>query len=153
MRISDWSSDVCSSDLEFQPELHGLAPFRQGEIIDQSAYEAAAEAVPAAAKRAALDPYVSGDDPRDTATPRGAVAFLAELQGRTLLPPRATALLLEIMTDSPTGANRLKDGLPPGSSFAHKTGGSPGSVLWVKAATNDIGIATLPDCRRFALAV
>src|SRR3546814_19972308 len=57
------------------------------------------------------------------------------------------------MTDSPTGAKRLKAGLPPGSSFAHKTGGSPGSILGVNAATNDIGIATLPDGRRFAPAV
>jgi len=49
-------------------------------------------------------------DPRDTATPAGMVDLLAKLQSHQL-SKGSTALLLKIMTDSPTGQQRLKAGL------------------------------------------
>ncbi|HEY0947473.1 MAG TPA: class A beta-lactamase [Opitutaceae bacterium] len=134
---------------EFQPELLGLPPFKHGERIDEAAYQAAAEALPRAARQAALDAYLA--DPRDTATPHAALAFLEQLDAGTLLNAEHTALLLDIMTRSPSGPNRLKAGLPAGSSFAHKTGMS-GEPLGIAAATNDIGIVRLPDGRKFLLA-
>ncbi|MEO8927348.1 MAG: serine hydrolase, partial [Caulobacteraceae bacterium] len=42
-------------------------------------------------------------------------------------------------------------GLPPGAALAHKTGSS-GTDLGFTPATNDIGIVTLKDGRRFAIA-
>jgi beta-lactamase class A len=55
------------------------------------------------------------------------------------------------MATSPTGANRLRAGLPPGARLAHKTGSS-GTDLGFTPATNDIGIVTLADGRQFAAA-
>ena len=46
----------------------------------------------------------------------------------------------------------FRAGLPPGTTLAHKTGHS-GTHGGVTAATNDIGLVTLPDGRRVAIAV
>jgi beta-lactamase class A len=56
------------------------------------------------------------------------------------------------MTDSPTGQQRLKAGLPPGWSIAHKTG-TGGDVLGVGIAANDVGLISSPTGRRIAIAV
>lgn len=105
------------------------------------------------------------------ATPRGAVFLLLELH-KALDPPdtdRAASaethsaappfispenakLLQKFMTETPTGPNRLKGMLPQGTVVAHKTGTS-GTVNGVTAATNDVGIITLPSGRQFAIAV
>lgn len=77
-------------------------------------------------------------DPRDTATPRGMATLLAKLGRGEALDEARTALLLDIMTRSTTGANRIKGLLPPNVDVAHKTGTIGGT-------TNDVGIMTLPD--------
>jgi beta-lactamase class A len=56
------------------------------------------------------------------------------------------------MTATRTFPTRLKGRLPAGTKVAHKTGSS-GSRNGVSAATNDIGIITLPDGRHLAVAV
>nr|WP_063842277.1 class A beta-lactamase [uncultured bacterium]CBI71182.1 beta-lactamase class A [uncultured bacterium] len=137
---------------QFQAELEGLPPFELGEVINRKAFVEAAKAVPAEVKRPILERYVAGKDERDTATPLGAVDFLVKLQEGKLLSAESTRVLLQIMTDVKTGAGRLKAGLPEGSKLAHKTG-TGGDILGVNTATNDIGIATLPDGRKFAVAV
>jgi beta-lactamase class A len=53
------------------------------------------------------------------------------------------------MTESPTGQQRLKAGLPPGWSIAHKTG-TGGDVLGVGIAANDVGLISSPTGRRIA---
>jgi beta-lactamase class A len=90
-------------------------------------------------------------DPRDTATPAASVELLARLQAGQLLSPASTDLVLTIMRASPTGPGRLKAGLPPNAVLAHKTGTSAES-LRIGMATNDIGLATLPDGRILAIA-
>jgi beta-lactamase class A len=60
-------------------------------------------------------------------------------------------LLLRLMTDSATGLGRLRAGLPPGATLAHKTGTAP-TDLGLTSATNDIGIVTLANGRRFVAA-
>jgi beta-lactamase class A len=137
---------------EFQPELEGLPPFKLGEVIDRAGFERLVETVPADKKRKALESSVSGTDKRDTATPLGAVHFLVKLEQGELLSEKSTELLLKIMTDAISGQKRLKAGLPAGAKLAHKTGTS-GMVLDTNAATNDIGIVTMPDGRKFAIAV
>ncbi len=77
-------------------------------------------------------------DPRDTATPRAMTALLARLWRREILKDSSTALLLDIMRRSTTGAGRIKGMLRPDVEVAHKTGTIGGT-------TNDIGIMTLPD--------
>ena len=56
------------------------------------------------------------------------------------------------MTDSPTGQQRLKAGLPKGWSIAHKTGSGP-EVLGVGSATNDVGIISSPTGKQVAMAL
>lgn len=85
-------------------------------------------------------------------TPQAAVALLQALNDRRALNEESTALLLKLMVESKPGAKRLKGQLPPGTVVAHKTGTS-GTEKGVTAATNDIGIITLPDGRSVAIAV
>ncbi|RYF97482.1 MAG: hypothetical protein EON94_14965 [Caulobacteraceae bacterium] len=114
------------------------------------AFTAAMHTIPPATRKAAMDAYLADD--RDTASPRGVLTFFYMLEDQKLLSPASHTLLMKIMTETPTGAERLKAGFPPGSVFAHKTGAAR-TDLGVNPATNDIGIVTLPDGRRYAVAV
>lgn len=134
---------------QLQPDCVGLTNFRP-ELADEQKYADAVEKIPAHVKKAALENYLA--DPRDTATPEGMVDLLAKLQARQLLSERSTALLLKIMSNSPTGQQRLKAGLPKAWSIAHKTGSGP-DVLGIGTATNDVGIISSPEKRRIAIAV
>ncbi|MBI2403339.1 MAG: class A beta-lactamase, partial [Gemmatimonadetes bacterium] len=77
-------------------------------------------------------------DPRDTATPRAMATLLQRLWRGEILKDSTTALLLDIMRRSTTGAGRIKGMLRPDVEVAHKTGTIGGT-------TNDVGIMTLPD--------
>ena len=68
------------------------------------------------------------------------------------LSPAANAFLLQTLTHSITGSGRLRAGLPAGTALAHKTGTS-GTHGGGTAVTNDIGLVTLPDGRKLAVAV
>jgi beta-lactamase class A len=89
---------------------------------------------------------------RNWATPEAAVTLLRALHERRGLSESAQGLLLKLMTASNTGPRRLKGLLPSGTVVAHKTGTS-GTDNGVTAATNDIGIITLPNGRHLAIAV
>ena len=113
-------------------------------------FYAARAAVAASVRRSAFESYVS--DPVDGATPLGMVDALARLKKGELLSPASTDRLLRIMSNTRTGPRRLKGGLAPGWSLAHKTG--TGQVLGpVQSGYNDIGIVTAPDGRSYAVAV
>jgi beta-lactamase class A len=113
-------------------------------------FYAARGAVPASQRRAAFERYIK--DPMDGATPLGIVDALAKLKRGELLSPGSTQKLLSIMSNTKTGAQRLKGGLQPGWSLAHKTG--TGQVLGgEQAGYNDIGIVTGPDGHSYAVAV
>ena len=86
------------------------------------------------------------------ATPLGAAAVLRALDEGRGLSPESQQHLLRLLTETPTGPNRIRGQLPEGLPVAHKTGSSR-TVDGVTAATNDIGIVTLPDGRRVAVAV
>jgi beta-lactamase class A len=89
---------------------------------------------------------------RNWLEPAGAVELLRRLGDHSPLTAEHTQLLLRWLKDSPTGAHRMKAGLPAGTVLMHKTGTS---VVrdGMAAATNDIGLVELPDGRRLALAV
>jgi beta-lactamase class A len=89
---------------------------------------------------------------RNWTTPEAAVALLRALHERRGLSQQSQTLLLKLMAESTPGAKRLKGLLPPGTVVAHKTGTS-GTDNGVTAATNDIGIVTLPNSKHFAIAV
>lgn len=89
---------------------------------------------------------------RNYATPEAAVALLRALHERQGMTEASQALLLKLMTESTTGPKRLKGLLPAGTPVAHKTGTS-GTEKGITAATNDIGIITLPKGKHLAIAV
>jgi beta-lactamase class A len=89
---------------------------------------------------------------RNGSTPRAAVALLRALWAGHGLSPDARDLLLEDLTGSGPGPNRIKGQLPPGTVVAHKTG-TDATRDGLTRATNDIGIITLPSGRRLAIAV
>jgi beta-lactamase class A len=84
--------------------------------------------------------------------PAGAVQFLRRISDDSPLTPQHTRLLLQWMQETSTGSHRIKGDLPAGTVVMHKTGSS-GTKNGVTFATNDIGLITLPDGRRLAIAV
>ena len=84
--------------------------------------------------------------------PASAVQLLRRISDNSPLNAEHTAVLLDWLKDSPTGAKRIKGELPAGAIVMHKTGTS-GSANGVAFATNDVGLITLPDGRRLALAI
>ncbi|HEY9660164.1 MAG TPA: class A beta-lactamase, subclass A2 [Allocoleopsis sp.] len=89
---------------------------------------------------------------RNYATPDAAVALLRVLQEGQGLSDSSQTLLLRLMTETPTGLQRIKGLLPDGTVVAHKTGTSR-TVDGVTAATNDVGLVTLPHGQHLAIAV
>jgi beta-lactamase class A len=115
-----------------------------------NAFFDARDALPPGVRKAAFDRYVA--DPYDGASPSAIVDAVARLKRGELLSPSSTQHLLGIMSNTKTGANRLKGGLQPGWVLNHKTG--TGQVLGdAQAGYNDIGILTAPDGRSYAVAV
>jgi beta-lactamase class A len=145
--ISNMSVD--RYERELQQEIAGMPPF-QPAWKDEAAWTAARNAIPAPDREAANARYLA--DARDTATLPATLDFLNKLVMRDLLSEASTRLLLRLMTDAPTGAGRIRAALPPGASLAHKTG-SARTDLGLTPATNDIGIVTLANGRRFSVAV
>jgi len=84
--------------------------------------------------------------------PSGAVTLLLRVANNSPLNAEHTALLLDWMSHLANGETRIPAGVPTGTVVAHKTGSS-GTHDGVTAATNDIGLITLPDGRKLAVAV
>jgi beta-lactamase class A len=84
--------------------------------------------------------------------PAAAVQLLRRISDNSPLTPEHTQTLLDWMKNSSSGLNRIKGNLPAGTIVMHKTGTS-GTRNGVTFATNDIGLITLPDGRRLAIAV
>ncbi len=84
--------------------------------------------------------------------PAAAVEFLRRVSDNSPLTPEHTQLLLQWMAEASTGVHRIKGDLPAGTIVMHKTGSS-GTKNGVTFATNDIGLITLPDGRRLAIAI
>jgi len=89
---------------------------------------------------------------RNSTTPDAAVALLRALHEKRGLSESSQALLLKFLAESTPGAKRLKGLLPSGATVAHKTGTS-GVQKGITAATNDIGIITLPNGKHLAIAI
>jgi beta-lactamase class A len=89
---------------------------------------------------------------RNYASPNAAVVLLRALHEGQGLSESSQALLRKLMTQTPTGLQRIKGLLPDGTVVAHKTGTSR-TVDGVTAATNDVGLVTLPNGRHMAIAV
>ena len=89
---------------------------------------------------------------RNYVQPGAMVALLRLIADRSPLSPGHTELLLRWMTDTDTGEHRLKGLLPQNTIVAHKTGTS-GQDNGITHATNDVGLITLPNGSKLAIAV
>ena len=108
------------------------------------------DALPIAVRSAAFNRYIAS--PYDGAAPSAIVGALSRLKRGELLSAASTAHLLDIMSRTHTGPNRLKGGLAPGWTLSHKTGTGQ-ELAGVQAGYNDIGILTAPDGKSYAVAV
>jgi beta-lactamase class A len=108
------------------------------------------ETVPLDVRAKAIGDYVT--NPPDAATPFAIARALARLQRGELLSPGSSATLLDLMRRSRTGPDRLRAGLSPGWTLAHKTG--TGQVLgYYATAYNDVGILSSPAGKHYVLVV
>ena len=89
---------------------------------------------------------------RNYATPDAIVVLLRTFHEGQGLSKSSQALLRRLMTETSTGLKRIKGLLPEGTVVAHKTGTSS-TVNKVTAATNDVGLVTLPNSRHLAISV
>lgn len=134
---------------QFQPEIYGLPGFGWDQVVDEPAFRAKLKALKPRYRIASLAKALT--DKRDAATPEASAEFLEALaRGNWLRDPAHNAFLIKIITETKIGADRIKAGLPAGSSLAHRTGAGL-TTDGVNHATNDIGIASLPDGRRFVI--
>jgi beta-lactamase class A len=115
-----------------------------------NAFYTARANLPMETRRKALTAYLS--DPMDGATPLAIVDALGRLKNGELLSRASTQLLLSTMSNTRTGARRLKGGLAPGWSLAHKTGTGQ-DLAGTSTGYNDIGIVTSPDGASYSVAV
>jgi beta-lactamase class A len=134
---------------QIQPQALGIEDYHPAvfstEVLNKEVAKLSREE-----KQAALEKFLQ--DPRDTATPEGMIDLLQKVYRKELLSADSTSLLLKIMTSTPHGKNRLKKGLPPKWTLAHKTGTGP-TIVGVNTGTNDVGIAQSSKGQRFAFVV
>jgi beta-lactamase class A len=115
-----------------------------------NAFWVARDKVPLAIRSKAFNRYIA--NPYDGAAPSAIVNALARLKRGELLSRASTDHLLDVMSQTKTGPQRLKGGLADGWSLNHKTG--TGQELGPEeAGYNDVGILTAPDGRSYAVAV
>ncbi len=86
------------------------------------------------------------NDPRDASTPEAMLKLLLTIQSGKALSASSTKTLIEIMERCHTGDKRLKGLLPLDTVVAHKTG-------TLMSIANDVGLVSLPDGSKFAIAV
>ena len=90
---------------------------------------------------------------RNFSSPVAAVKLLEKFHKKHILSKSSEDFLWKIMTETTTGATKIKSLLPKNTVFAHKTGWSGTNKEGLTGATNDIGIITLPNGKQFAIAV
>jgi len=86
-------------------------------------------------------------------TPQAATRMLVLFYHNNSLSETSFDFLWKTMLSTGTGKNTIRGQLPAGTPIAHKTGSSGTNDQGITAATNDIGIVTLPDGRHFAISV
>jgi beta-lactamase class A len=69
------------------------------------------------------------------------------------LSPASHAYLWKILQETSTGPKQIKGLLPAGTVVYHKTGRSGTNAQGISAATNDVGIITLPNGNHLAIAI
>lgn len=87
------------------------------------------------------------------ASPFAIIQLLQGIHTRQYLSKSSNDFLLKIMKETTTGPKRMRGLLPKETVVAHKTGTSGTNAAGISAATNDVGIVTLPNGKHYAIAV
>ena len=85
--------------------------------------------------------------------PESMTILLDGLYNKRFLSESSSSLLMKLMTESANSDKRIKGMLPKSTKVAHKTGTSGTDKDGMTAATNDVGIITLPNGKHLAIAV
>lgn len=91
--------------------------------------------------------YLNQAAPSDVA---GLIKLVLE---KDVLSAEHRKFLSDIMLKTSTGTDKIKQGLPPGVMFGHKTGSSSRTADGIKIADNDAGFVTLTNGRTYYIAV
>lgn len=86
-------------------------------------------------------------------TPKEMIRLLDIATKPRFLSKTSHDYLWKIMEATSTGPDQIKGLLPPGTVVAHKTGRSNTNAQGISAATNDVGIITLPNGKHLAVAI
>ena len=89
----------------------------------------------------------------NTSSPRAMVELLSLFREGRLLSQPYRDTLMRYMTETSTGRDKLRAGIPENAVPAHKTGSSDRTAEGIKIADNDVGIISLPDGRVCCIAV
>ena len=90
---------------------------------------------------------------RNWCEPVAMLQILEILHSGKVLSKSSNDFLIQLMTQTTIGAKRIKGLLPEGTIVTHKTGLSDTNAQGITAATNDVGIVTLPNGTHFAIVV
>ncbi len=131
-----------------QSRIAGLIWSQSYSIGD--AFYKARSALPTSVRKASFERYVA--DPYDGAAPHSVAQAIARLKRGELLSPASTQRLLSTMSQTKTGAMRVRAALKPGWKWSHKTGTGQNFQGRV-GGINDIGILTAPDGTGYAMAI
>ncbi|MFA6598789.1 MAG: class A beta-lactamase, subclass A2 [Ignavibacteriaceae bacterium] len=86
-------------------------------------------------------------------SPRAMGKLLSMFYQGKILSKESSKYLYEVMVKTTTASKKLKGLLPEGTIVAHKSGLSGSNEKGILAASNDVGIVTLPDGNHFVIAV
>jgi beta-lactamase class A len=89
----------------------------------------------------------------DWCTPEAMTTLLRLFMEGRILSPASTRLLMQFLVETATGPRRIKGLLSSSMTVAHKTGTSNTNQEGITAATNDVGIITLPDGSHLIISV
>ena len=141
-------SNFYEGERALQSKIAGLIWSQSYSLGD--AFYKARNALPTSVRRASFERYVA--DPYDGAAPHSVAQAIARLKRGELLSAASTQRLLSTMSQTKTGAMRVRAALKPGWKWSHKTGTGQNFQGRV-GGINDIGILTAPDGTAYAMAI
>jgi beta-lactamase class A len=86
-------------------------------------------------------------------SPVAMLGLLKKVYSGKYLSKTSNDFLLKMLKETTTCPNRMRGLLPKDAVVAHKTGTSGTNDAGLTAATNDVGIVTLPNGKHYAIAV
>lgn len=86
-------------------------------------------------------------------TPYAMIQLLRAYNSGKIINGNLKGYLNSLMKQVPAGVDRIRSGLPENVALAHKTGSSEANAKGVYAATNDVGLFSLPNGDQIGLVV